>query len=235
MNAPMKKGQGLNWNPASVELPEIPTIEPGPDALSSTIAAVLPTLGVPLAANVVTLQAKEGTFAGKLGAAEAAYQSSDDQGSQAVGQIVGMLGQVGQQAGQLSQMAGAPAQAAGGGSGIFGSLIEQAMKAAQSAGGETQTPEQQGADVGAAPVAGAGGQPPGRDAGAQQDPQEPREAGSREQYREPQPEELEPLQRADDSSRASGPEQPRSGVGAVPVTPPEAPRDAADDDLGRRL
>jgi len=101
MTDPLKKPEGLSWNSASVELPEIPMLPAGQDALSATISAVLPTLAAPLAVNVATLQAKETMFSGKLGAAQAAYQNSDDAGSQSVGQIVGMLGQVGQQAGQL--------------------------------------------------------------------------------------------------------------------------------------
>ena len=80
--------------------------------MSATISAVLPTLAAPLTANVATLQAKEHTFSGKLGAAQAAYTNSDDPGSQSVGQVVGMLGKLGEQAGQMGQMAGAPAQAA---------------------------------------------------------------------------------------------------------------------------
>jgi hypothetical protein len=239
MNMPMKKGSGLNWNPASVELPEIPTIQGGQDALSSTIAAVLPTLAVPLAANVATLQAKEGMFAGKLGVAEAAYQSSDDQGGQSVGQVVGMLGQLGQQAGQMGQMAGAPAQAAGQGSGMFGSLIQQAMQAAQgagagqSAGGQPPASAGQGAP-GGAPTGAAPGQPgaPGQ-APPRDDAPQAREHESRQveepRYEEPetrQEEERQPLLRADDSRPSHGP---------VPVTPPEHPRHSGADDLGRRL
>ena len=139
MNMPLKKPEGLSWNAASVELPEIPMLPAGQDALSATISAVLPTLAAPLAANVATLQAKENMFSGKLGAAQAAYQNSDDAGSQSVGQIVGMLGQVGQQAGQMGQMAGAPAQAIGGQTGMFGSLMQQAMQAAQGGGAGSQS------------------------------------------------------------------------------------------------
>ena len=235
MSMPMKKGTGLNWNPASVELPEIPTIPAGQDALSSTIAAVLPTLGVPLAANVATLQAKEGMFAGKVGEAEATYQTSDGQGGQAVGQVVGMLGQLGQQAGQMGQMAGAPAQAAGQGAGVFGSLIQQAMQAAQGGGAGGQSGGGQvaagGAPAGGGPgaagavgpaagvpsSAGAAGQPhPGGDA-----------VDAKEEMREPQEsqrDEREPLQRADDSR-----------PGPVPITPPEQAREGGEDDIARRL
>src|ERR1700745_3226369 len=113
MTDPLKKPEGLSWNAASVELPELQILDAGQDALSATISAVLPTLAAPLAANVATLQAKETMFSGKLGVARAAYQTSDDSGSQSVGQVVGMLGQLGQQAGQMGQMASAPAQMLG--------------------------------------------------------------------------------------------------------------------------
>ncbi len=103
MTDPLRKPEGISWNAASLELPEIPMLPAGQDALSATISAVLPTLAAPLAANVATLSAKENMFSGKLGAAQAAYQNSDDAGSQSVGQIVGMLGQVGQQAGQMGR------------------------------------------------------------------------------------------------------------------------------------
>src|SRR6478736_4554085 len=151
---PLRKPEAIGWDPASVELPEIPMLPAGQDALSATISAVLPTLAAPMAANVATLQAKETMFSGKVGAAQAAYQNSDDAGSQSVGQIVGMLGQVGQQAGQMGQMAGAPAQAIGGQTGMFGQLIQQAMQGAQGGkGGQSLG----GQDGGGAAGAGASG------------------------------------------------------------------------------
>ena len=153
----LKKPEDINWDPASVELPDIPMLPAGQDALSATISAVLPTLAAPLAANVATLQAKETMFSGKLGAAQVAYQNSDDAGSQSVGQIVGMLGQVGQQAGQMGQMAGAPAQVLGGQTGMFGSLMQQAMQGAKGGGGEQSSGGQgAGGGAGAAGVAGPG-------------------------------------------------------------------------------
>ena len=203
MTDPLKKPEGLSWNSASVELPEIPMLPAGQDALSATISAVLPTLAAPLAANVATLQAKETMFSGKLGAAQAAYQNSDDAGSQSVGQIVGMLGQVGQQAGQLGQMAGAPAQAIGGQTGMFGSLMQQAMQAAQGGAGDQAT----GGHAGASSVPGQGpmsaGGPP------QQQPDRAKEA---------QPDRREPLRRAETDDRAmAGPsDDSRHGAGRRP-------------------
>jgi hypothetical protein len=232
MTDPLKKPEGISWDPASVELPEIPMLPAGQDALSSTISAVLPTLAAPLAANVATLQAKEGMFAGKLGVAQAAYQNSDDAGSQSVGQLVGMLGQVGQQAGQMGQMAGAPMQAIGGQTGMFGSLMQQAMQGAKGGGGDQSFGGQDAAGgAGAAGVAGPA-------AAAQPQPQQPRDEADAvenrptEHRQEPQHHEREPLQRAETNDRTlAGPTD--SGQGHAPVKSPEHHR--GDEDLGRRM
>jgi hypothetical protein len=220
MTDPLKKPEGLSWNSASVELPEIPMLPAGQDALSATISAVLPTLAAPLAVNVATLQAKETMFSGKLGAAQAAYQNSDDAGSQSVGQIVGMLGQVGQQAGQLGQMAGAPAQAIGGQTGMFGSLMQQAMQAAQGGGAGGQAT---GGQAGASSVPGQGQMSAGGP------PQQPRDeaVGAKEDQpdraQEAQPDRREPLHRAEADDRAS------HGAGPAPVKSPEQPHHSGED------
>ena len=240
-SSPLKKPKGISWNAASVELPDIPMLPAGQDAMSATISAVLPTLAAPLAANVATLAAKENMFSGKVGVAQAAYANSDDAGSQSVGQVVGMLGKLGEQAGQMGQLAGAPAQAAGQGSGMFGSLMQSAMQGAQGSGGGGQSSGGQGAGGGAgmAPSpAGPVGQQPMRDEGAPDAQGEPN-AEAREdrpdERDEPKREEREPLLRADDRTVATGPEDAEPGAGPVPVTPPEQPRHTGDDDLGRRL
>lgn len=204
----LRKPEGIFWNAAPVELPEMPTISPGPDAMSATIAAVLPTLAAEMTTNVTTLAAKENLFSGKVVAAEAAYQNSESSGSQAVGQVVGMLGQIGQQAGQMGQLAGAPAGALGGQAGTFGSLMQQAMQAAQSGGGQTP------AGAGAPAPAAAPGQPRA-DAPAQAPVEAPagvpepdaQEDAQQQEAREDR--ERAPLHRADESTRP------------VPVTPPE--------------
>jgi hypothetical protein len=232
MTDPLKKPEGLSWNSASVELPEIPMLPAGQDALSATISAVLPTLAAPLAVNVATLQAKETMFSGKLGAAQAAYQNSDDAGSQSVGQIVGMLGQVGQQAGQLGQMAGAPAQAIGGQTGMFGSLMQQAMQAAQGGAGGQATGGQAGASSvpGQGPLS-AGGPPqqPRDEAGGAKEDQQDR-------AQEVQPDRREPLHRAETDDRAmAGPsDDSRPGAGPAPVKSPEQPHHSGED-LRRRM
>jgi hypothetical protein len=228
MTDPLKKPEGISWDPASVELPEIPMLPAGQDALSSTISAVLPTLAAPLAANVATLQAKEGMFAGKLGVAQAAYQNSDDAGSQSVGQVVGMLGQLGQQAGQMGQMAGAPAQMVGGQTGMFGQLMQQAMQGAKGAGGDQSFGGQAaGGTAGTAGVAGPG------PTAAQPQPHQPRaEAGAVEDRPTEHRQEREPLQRAETNDRSfAGPTD--SGQGHAPVKSPEHHR--GDEDLGRRM
>ncbi|KUI14077.1 hypothetical protein AU193_08600 [Mycobacterium sp. GA-1285] len=216
MGSPLRKPDGISWNAATVELPEIPTIPAGQDAMSATISAVLPTLAAQLATNVAALSAKENTFSGKVGAAQAAYENSDDAGSQSVGQIVGMLGQVGQQAGQMGQMAGAPAQALGGQTGMFGSLMQQAMQGAQSPGGPSaQSP---GAAAPAAPAA-----------------HQPRDDVPFHTGEADDPEDSRPLLRADDRlwDGASGPERSESSAGPVPVTPLAA--SYSDDDIARNL
>lgn len=225
MSSPLRKPEGISWNAAAVELPEIPTVPAGQDAMSATISAVLPTLAAELTANVTTLAAKENTFSGKVGAAQAAYQNSDDAGSQSVGQLVGMLGQVGQQAGQMGQMAGAPAQAVGGQTGMFGSLMQQAMQGAQSGGQSTGSQAAAGAapgGTGAGP-AGATGQQP-RDEAARTEPST--EARDTVPGDHDDQDERQPLHRGDDRPWA-GP----GHTGAVPVTPPESGR----DDIARNL
>jgi hypothetical protein len=234
MTDPLKKPEGISWDAASLELPDIPMLPAGQDALSATISAVLPTLAAPLAANVATLQAKENMFSGKLGAAQAAYQNSDDAGSQSVGQIVGMLGQVGQQAGQMGQMAGAPAQALGGQTGMFGSLMQQAMQAAQGGAGGGQS---SGGQPGAPSAAGAAGPAPGQ-AGlggpVQQPRDEPVDAKEDQPGQPQQPDKREPLHRAETDDRTmAGPSDSRH-TSPAPVKSPEHPQHGSED-LGRRM
>ena len=123
---------------------------------------------------------------------------------------------------------------------MFGSLIEQAMKAAQGGGGEAGQPPAGGAPVGATPGGGAAPAPPqpGRDPLEQRVERLEQRADAEDRPHEqqaPQREEREPLMRADDRDLASGPEKSSPGAGPAPVAPPEQPRHAADDDLGRRL
>ncbi|KUI45822.1 hypothetical protein AU198_10325 [Mycobacterium sp. GA-1199] len=240
MGSPLRKPDAISWNAAAVKLPEIPMIPAGQDAMSATISAVLPTLAAQLTTNVAALSAKENTFSGKVVAAQAAYENSDDAGSQSVGQIVGMLGQVGQQAGQMGQMAGAPAQALGGPTGMFGSLMQQAMQGAQSPGGPSATGAGGAApNGGAAATAGPAAHSPGaapaaQGPGAAPAAPQPRDDAQPQAGEADDREDRKSLQRADDRAwdRASGPQGGESGVGPVPVTPPESRH---DDEAARNL
>ena len=238
-----QKPTDISWNAAPVEMPPMPSISPGEDAMSMTIAAVLPTLHTPLATSVAAVSAKENMFSGKVVEAQGAYEKADDQGGQAVGQLSSMIGQVG----QMAQQAGGAAGGAGGGSSIFGSLMEQAMKAAQSAGGSESESSQQGSagqPAGGATTAGqpaAGQSPAGQpasghgaagagasqqrdDAGPSQEPAPERDDHEAKQREVPV--EKPPVE-------AAAPGDRKHEAGPAPVAPPELPR--RDDDLARRL
>jgi hypothetical protein len=233
-----------SYDPASVDMPPMPTIQPGEDGLSMTIAAVLPTLSAPLAANVAALQAKETMFSGKVDAAKSSYQNADDQGNQGIGQIGQMLGQVGQMAQQAGKAGGGE-----GGSSIFGSLMEQAMKAVQSGGSKDGGPQgadgqgPQGESPAAQPAAsqatggqGGGGQgPAGGAPGAQQQPSREGE-GNRHDQTPQHARDAKPQQPAAEKppAEAAGPGERQHNAGPAPVGPPvHAPRD--DEDLSRRM
>jgi hypothetical protein len=179
---------------------------------------------------VATLQAKETMFSGKLGVAQAAYQNSDDSGSQSVGQVVGMLGQLGQQAGQMGQMAGAPAQMLGGQTGMFGQLMQQAMQGAKGGGGGQpvggQDADGAGGVAGGAPPApaGAAGQPAPRD--------NPVDAKDVQPSQAHEPQQREPLHRAETTDRAAA---ASAEHGPAPVKSPEHQTHRGDQDLGRNL
>lgn len=258
MTSPLRKPDGLSWNPAAVELPEIPMLPPGEDAMSATIAAVLPTLAAPLAANVAALSAKEHAFTGKLGVAQTAYTNADDSGQQGIGQItsaLGQLDQLGQQAGGVGQGAGG----LGGQTGMFSSLMEQVMKAAQGAGGAEPAGEEQGGPVGAGMAGPAGHGGPGQ--GAQQSRDgldERREEPGPDEHRpdeqvrteqQPRVEEQPPAQQPESAAAGGGgqgpapiaqpapsvPSEPSEAVGAQPVesqSRPEQPVQAWPDTRG---
>lgn len=231
MPDPLKKPEGISWDPAAVQLPEMPMLPPGQDAMSATIAGVLPTLAAPLTANVAALNAKENMFSGKLVAAQSAYQNADDSGQQSVGQVTGMLGQLGQMGGQAAGSAG-QAGGGGGGGGIFGSLMQQAMQATQGMGSQS----------GGSPAAGApagGGQPamsqPGTAASGQAAPQAP--ASQHQEQPAPQPEHTTDQQAQDREPpliEATGPGDTPPGAGPAPVDPPDRPG-GSDEDLARRM
>jgi hypothetical protein len=219
---PMHTPGDLNWDPANVDMPEIPMLPPGEDAMSMTISGVLPTLTAPMAASVAALQAKETMFSGKLGSAQSAYQNADDQGGQSVGQFGQMLGQLGQMAGQ----AGAPAQQLGQQAGQFGSMIQQAMQGAKGGGGSQGGQPAGGQSSAGAGSGGVGSAPPqqARDdaAAGQEQSTDQRDRDEREKDgRDGRP----PL-----DSAASG--AAPHGAGPAPVVPPQR---GDGDDLERRM
>jgi hypothetical protein len=207
-----------HWDPASVQLPQIPTLPPGEDPMSSMISAALPTLSAQMEANVTALQGKETMFAGKVAASNAMYAGSEDSGQQGVMQIVQMLGQMGSQAGQLGEVAGAPTQMFS----QFGQLMQPMMQAFQGAahGGHEQSPGGQ---------AGGGGQGMAGMGGAQ--PQERPE----QRPAQPQPETRQDSEHDGAAGAQAGPGQLRQGLTPVPPLPLEHPHRPESDDLGSTL
>lgn len=218
-----EKPEGISWSPASVELPPVPMLPPGQDAMSMTISAVLPTLTAPLEASVATLQAKETMFSGKLGAAQAAYEGADQSGGQSVGQLSSMLGQMG----QMGQQAAGAGQGAGGGAGVFGQMMQQAMQATQSLG------QQGGGQQGGGAPQGAGASPSTAQQGGGAPSQVPRD----ENPHNPQEPTDASEDREDRETRqhdaADRPPVERAPVGASGPEP--GPRHGAQDDLARRM
>jgi hypothetical protein len=126
----------------------------------------------------------------------------------------------------MGQMAGAPVQGIGGQTGMFGSLMQQAMQAAQGGGGRQPVGGQDaGVARGAAPSsAGPVGQQPLRDNAVDAN------AGQAPHPHEHQRDEREPLQRA-----MSGPSVSDDGKhGPAPVKSPEHQHHRGDD-FGRRM
>ncbi|WP_237569238.1 hypothetical protein [Mycolicibacterium lacusdiani] len=220
MTSPLQKPEGITWNPATVELPQPPMLPPGQDAMSMTIAAVLPTLTTPLATSVASLQAKETNFAGKVGAAQSAYENADASGGQSVGQISGMLGQMG----QMAQQAGQQASGAGQGGGGFGQMMQQAMQAAQGFG------QQGGGSAG-------GGAPSGApNASPRDEPDSRDDSLEQERERQREGEDRPPAERApvEPPAAAAG---PGAGTGSAGPPPVDVPRQSpgGDEDLARRM
>lgn len=251
----LKKPEGLNWDAAAPELPEMPMISPGADAMSMTIAGVLPTLAAELTASVTALSVKENMYSGKLTAAESAYANSDDQGSQSVGQVTSMLGDLGKMA---QQAAGSGGGSGGGGAGgIFSSLMEQAMKMAEGMGGpkddgatdpnaqdeENRDPAAQGA--GAQGVAGQPAQPQGAPgqastgqgaAGHAASSQGPAQSPSQTPTQAPADRDARSeAERHQAPPAAAGPGEGQRGAGPAPITQPEPAHRRGDEDLSRRM
>lgn len=241
-----EKPEGISWNPASVELPALPSIQSGEDSMSATISAALPLLHAEMTASVTSLQAKEGMFSGKVVDAQSAYEISDDAGSQSVGQFGSQMGQMAQQAAKSAGESGGSG-GGGGGGGVFSQLMEQAMKAVEGAtgsgGGESaEGSEAQGAQgqqptgmAGQAPGGGGGnasnagdGQKDGSDKGEAQ--QGASESDERDRKHN-EPTERAPL--GQPPAAAAGPGDRQHVAGSAPVSPPSSR--ASEQDLSRNL
>ncbi|MGD9618349.1 MAG: hypothetical protein AB7G47_11595 [Mycolicibacterium sp.] len=74
----------LNWDPADVTVPPVPTIPPGEDPMSQMISAIMPGLATPLADAVAATRAREEEFASNLAGARSAYQATDQAAEQEI-------------------------------------------------------------------------------------------------------------------------------------------------------
>jgi hypothetical protein len=251
MSSPLRKPEGISWSAASVELPPMPVIPPGADAMSMTISAVLPTLEASMTASVTSLAAKEETFSGKVGAAQSAYNVGDESSGQSVGQMGDMLGQLTGQLGQLSQLPQQAASSLGGGQGGgqgggFGQIMQQAMQAAQGAVQQGTQAAQQGQGQGGP----AGGPPPGVP-GVPTPEQREDEQNAREDQqnqREDQQDERQATQDARDQHQdqrqaqldsrdqaSAGPSAGGSTAGPAPIAPHGPSRPTGGEDLSRQV
>lgn len=243
MTSPLRKPEGISWSAAAVELPPMPVIPPGADAMSMTIAAVLPTLEASMTANVTSLAAKEETFSGKVGAAQAAYNVGDESAGQSVGQMGDMLGQLG----QLAQMPQQAASSLGGGQsggqgGGFGQLMQQAMQTAQGAAQQATQAAQQGQGSGAQPMgAGAPGVPTPEqreneqnDRDAKQDEREDQQ-NQRQATQDARDRQQDQREAVLDSRDQAAPGPTGSTAGPAPIAPHGPSRPTGGEDLSRQV
>jgi hypothetical protein len=242
-NPLFEKPEGISWNPASVDLPPLPSIQAGEDSMSATISAAIPALHAEMTASVSTLQAKEGMFSSKVLDAQSAYQNADDAGGQSVGQMGSQMGQIGQMAQQAAGAAGKAGESGGGG-GVFSQLMEQAMKAVQGATGSGQSgegAEAQGAQ-GQQP-AGMAGTPPAQPAGGGGNPAHSgdgqKDGGPKasDQQAASERDEQKPTERAplgQPPAATAGPGDRQHVAGPAPVSPAPSSR-GADQDVTRNL
>jgi hypothetical protein len=213
-----------HWDPAQVQLPQMPTLPPGEDPMSSMISAALPALSAQMEGNVAALQGKETMFSGKVAASNAMYAGSEDSGQQGVMQIVQMLGQMGSQAGE---MAGAPTQMFGQMGSQFGQLMQPMMQAFQGHGGGHEGSPGGQSGAGAA----GGGQGLGGIGGAQQQERD------EERTAQQQPETHHDSDHAGHGSvgAQAGPDVRRGLTPVPPLTLDQPHRSAEGDELGRNL
>lgn len=128
-NPPLRvETPALNWEPAVVTVPPVPTIPAGGDPMSLMISAIMPELAAPLAAEVAATHAREEQFAANLTSARMSYEATDQSGGEAIRTVSDT---------QMAPTAAAPSSAGGGGQ--FGQLMGTAMQTASQA---AQVPSQ---------------------------------------------------------------------------------------------
>ena len=115
----------LSWDPSTVEVPETPAITAAADPMSTMLAAYMPTVTDELKAKIADAAAHEQRFSDNLGAARAAYQSTEDTNHGTISNAENAVAR-----GQSAATGGSGG--AGGGS-QFGQLISTAMQAASQA------------------------------------------------------------------------------------------------------
>lgn len=118
----------------------MPVVPPGPDPMSTMIAAIMPELSAPLTAAVAATQAREEQFAANLVAARTTYEGTDQANQQEIHTVAdtqmaptaasGGGGQMGQVMGTAMQVASQAAQAP---AQVFG-MAAQAPQAVMGAG-----------------------------------------------------------------------------------------------------
>jgi hypothetical protein len=118
--------EALNWDPADVTVPPVPTIPPGADPMSVMLAAIAPEIATAVTQGVAEALAREERFSANVTGARTSYQNTDGAAGQQI-QGAGGLTEPGSaaagvgstnaaspagQAGQLGQMMGMPMQMA---------------------------------------------------------------------------------------------------------------------------
>ena len=230
MSSPLEKPEGLSWDAASVELPPVPMLPPGPDAMSMTISAVLPTLTTPLTASVAAL-VREGEHVLRQAGCRAVGVSERRRLGSAVGGATDEHARTARPNGTAGRRTRSGARRAG----RHVRLDDAAGDAGRQGrrGGRRRRPTGWGRPAAAAPV-GGGGQASrahrcGRSAPHARDGCRWRPGAGCDERHDEARRERPPVE-------AAGPgDSGRHAAGPPPVAPPDHPRRGGEDDLARRM
>ncbi len=124
--------EALNWDPAEVTVPPVPTIPPGADPISVMLAAITPEIAAAVTEGVAEALAREERFSANVSGARSAYQNTDGAAQQQI-QRSGDLAEPGSLAAGVgsTQAAGSPAGQAGQLGQMMGMPMQMASQAAQ--------------------------------------------------------------------------------------------------------